>query len=102
MFVRCTSSCSGRWLSSRVVATLLAIVPLLLLEPTRRPLLSDTGRYKWTQGAAYGRQGPPQAAGSSSRQRASSSGQRTYLDVFAQFNALYGCHMAAAGSYSTT
>ena len=43
MFVRCTSStrsCSERWLSSRVVATLLAIVPLLLLEPTRRPLLS--------------------------------------------------------------
>ena len=29
-----------RWLSSRVVATLLVIVPLLLLEPTRRPLLS--------------------------------------------------------------
>ena len=43
MFVRCTSStrsCSERRLSSRVVATLLAIVPLLLLEPTRRPLLS--------------------------------------------------------------
>ena len=43
MFVRCTSStrsCSERWLSSRVVATLLAIAPLLLLEPTRRPLLS--------------------------------------------------------------
>ena len=43
IFVRCTSStrsCSERWLSSRVVATLLAIVPLLLLEPTRRPLLS--------------------------------------------------------------
>ena len=41
--VRCTSSTrswSERWLSSRVVATLLAIVPLLLLEPTRRPLLS--------------------------------------------------------------
>ena len=45
MFVRCTSStrsCSERWLSSRVVAALLAIVPLLLLEPTRRPLLSTT------------------------------------------------------------
>ena len=43
MFVRCTSStrsCSERWLSSRVVAALLAIVPLLLPEPTRRPLLS--------------------------------------------------------------
>ena len=35
-----TRSCSERWLCSRVVATLLAIVPLLLLEPTRRPLLS--------------------------------------------------------------
>ena len=45
MFVRCTSStrsCSERRLSSRVVATLLAIVPLLLLEPTRRPLLSTS------------------------------------------------------------
>ena len=65
MFVRCTSStrsCSERRLSSRVVATLLAIVPLLLLEPTRRPLLSlDTRSYLSGKKHSPGEQHPPAA-----------------------------------------
>ena len=36
--------------------------PCLGVHQGRRALRVDTGRYKWTQGAAYGRQGPPQAA----------------------------------------
>jgi len=57
----------------------------------------DAGRSVWTQGAPCGRQGPPQAAaagdvlaGSTQGARHCGSGERTYLDVFAQFNALCG------------
>ena len=77
MFVRCTSStrsCSERWLSSRVVATLLAIVPLLLLEPTRRPLLS--GGYGYASSSFHRIGGDFVAQGGKCREARSTYGPR--------------------------